>query len=140
MAGEINGTKVLIKKGGATIVGQMEATVTFNGTSIDISNKSTQDWVTLMDGELSGKQWVFTGTMIYNNDTVYRQVRADAITGALGTYSISYTGSGTTTDESLTGTFLPNGLSDSLPMGDKVTTSITFSSSGEVTRIAASGG
>lgn len=137
MAGEINGTKVLIRKGGATIVGQMEATVTFNGTPIDISNKSTQDWVTLMDGELSAKQWVFTGTMIYNNDAVYRQVRADAIAGTLGEYSVTYTGSGTATDESLTGSFLPNGLSDTLPMGDKVTTSLTFSSSGVVTRVVA---
>lgn len=137
MAGEINGTKVLIKKGASTIVGQMEATATFNGTPIDISNKSTQDWVTLMDGELAGKQWVFSGTMIYNNDTVYRQVRADAIAGTMATYSIVYTGSGLTTDEDLTGTFLPNGLSDTLPMGDKVSTSITFSSSGVVARTAA---
>ena len=44
MAGEINGTKVLIKKDGSTIVGQMEATVTFNGTPIDISNKSYQGY------------------------------------------------------------------------------------------------
>jgi predicted secreted protein len=136
MAGEINGTKVLIKKDGSTIVGQMEATVTFNGTPIDISNKSQGDWVTLLDGELAGKQLQISGTLIYNSDTVYRQVRADALAGTQDTYTIEYT-SDATTDEAFSATFVPNGLSDALPMGDKVTTSITLLSSGTVTHTAA---
>ena len=136
MAGEINGTKVLIKKDGSTIVGQMEATVTFNGTPIDISNKSQGDWVTLLDGELAGKQLQVSGTLIYNSDTVYRQVRADALAGTQDTYTIEYT-SDATTDEAFSATMVPNGLSDALPMGDKVTTSITLLSSGTVTHTAA---
>jgi len=136
MAGEINGTKVLIKKDGSTIVGQMEATVTFNGTPIDISNKSQGDWVTLLDGELAGKQLQISGTLIYNSDTVYRQVRADALAGTQDTYTIEYT-SDATTDEAFSATMVPNGLSDALPMGDKVTTSITLLSSGTVTHTAA---
>ena len=136
MSGEINGTKVLIKKNGSTIVGQMEATVTFNGTPIDISNKSTNDWVTLLDGELAGKQLQISGTLVYNNDTVYRAVRADALTGTQDTYTIEFT-SDAATDEAFSASFVPNGLSDALPMGDKVTTSITFLSSGVVTHTAA---
>jgi predicted secreted protein len=136
MSGEINGTKVLIKKDGSTIVGQMEATVTFNGTPIDISNKSQGDWVTLLDGELAGKQLQISGTRVYNSDTVYRQVRADALSGTQDTYTIEYT-SDATTDEAFSATFVPNGLSDALPMGDKVTTSITLLSSGTVTHTAA---
>ena len=136
MAGEINGTKVLIKKDGSTIVGQMEATVTFNGTPIDISNKSQGDWVTLLDGELAGKQLQIAGTLIYNSDTVYRQVRADALAGTQATYTVEYT-SDATTDEAFSATMVPNGLSDALPMGDKVTTSITLLSSGTVTHTAA---
>lgn len=136
MAGEINGTKVLIKKDGSTIVGQMEATVTFNGTPIDISNKSQGDWVTLLDGELAGKQLQIAGTLIYNSDTVYRQVRADALAGTQATYTVEYT-SDASTDEAFSATMVPNGLSDALPMGDKVTTSITLLSSGTVTHTAA---
>jgi len=136
MAGEINGTKVLIKKDGATIVGQMEATIAFNGTPIDISNKSQGDWVTLLDGELAGKQLQISGTLIYNSDTVYRQVRADALSGTQATYTVEYT-SDATTDEQFSASFVPNGLSDALPMGDKVTTSITLLSSGTVTHTAA---
>ena len=136
MAGEINGTKVLIKKDGSTIVGQMEATVTFNGTPIDISNKSQGDWVTLLSGELAGKQLQIAGTLIYNSDTVYRQVRADALAGTQATYTVEYT-SDATTDEAFSATMVPNGLSDALPMGDKVTTSITLLSSGTVTHTAA---
>ena len=136
MAGEINGTKVLIKKDGATIVGQMEATVTFNGTPIDISNKSQGDWVTLLDGELAGKQLQISGTLVYNNDTVYRAVRADALSGTQDTYTVEYT-SDAVTDEQFSALFVPNGLSDALPMGDKITTSITLLSSGTVTHTAA---
>lgn len=136
MAGEINGTKVLIKKDGSTIVGQMEATLTFNGTPIDISNKSQGDWVTLLDGELAGKQLQIAGTLIYNSDTVYRQVRADALAGTQATYTVEYT-SDASTDEAFSATMVPNGLSDALPMGDKVTTSITLLSSGTVTHTAA---
>jgi hypothetical protein len=136
MAGEINGTKVLIKKDGSIIVGQMEATVTFNGTPIDISNKSQGDWVTLLDGEVAGKQLQIAGTLIYNSDTVYRQVRADALAGTQAVYTVEYT-SDATTDEQFSATMVPNGLSDALPMGDKVTTSITLLSSGTVTHTAA---
>ena len=136
MSGEISGTKVLIKKDGSIIVGQMEATVTFNGTPIDISNKSQGDWVTLLDGELAGKQLQIAGTLIYNSDTVYRQVRADALAGTQATYTVEYT-SDATTDEQFSATMVPNGLSDALPMGDKVTTSITLLSSGTVTHTAA---
>ena len=136
MAGEINGTKVLIKKDGSIIVGQMEATVTFNGTPIDISNKSQGDWVTLLDGELAGKQLQIAGTLIYNSDTVYRQVRADALAGTQAVYTVEYT-SDAVTDEQFSATMVPNGLSDALPMGDKVTTSITLLSSGTVTHTAA---
>lgn len=134
MAGELNGTQVLIKKGTSTIVGQMEATLTFNGTPIDISNKSHQDWVTLLSGELAGKQLQVAGTLVYNSDATYKQVRADALTGTQGDYSIVYGDTG----EAFSCKMVPNALSDALPMGDKVTTSLTFLSSGEVSHTAAS--
>jgi len=131
MAGEINGTNIFIQKGASPteIFGQMEATLTMNGTPIDISNKSLGDFVTLMDGEISSQQIVITGTMVYNVSDNYEAIKAEAFTGTQDDYSITFTGG-----ESYTGKFVPSGISDAIPHGDKVTTSVTFSSSGEVTR------
>lgn len=134
MAGEINGTNILIQKGAAPadIVGQMEATLTMNGTPIDISNKSYGDFVTYLDGEVSSQQITLTGTITYNSDSVYEAVRADAFTGTQDDYGVTFP-----SGEAYTGKFVPSGISDSLPHGDRVTTAFTLSSSAEVTRTPA---
>ena len=136
MAGEINGTNIVLVNGTGAIVGQMEGTLTFNGSPIDISNKSFLDNVTLLDGELAGKQLQFAGSIVYNDDTQYRKVRADSISGTQDTYTLTYASSATT-DEAFAASMVPNGLSDALPHGDKVTTSITFLSSGVITHTPA---
>ena len=129
MSGEINSTQVVISNTGGEIVGQMESTITFNGTPIDISNKSYEDWVTLMDGELAGKQLQVSGSMVFNSDATYKTVRADAFAGTLDTYTVTYATSGAT----LAASMMPNGLSDAAPHGDKLVSSITWLSSGVVT-------
>ena len=136
MSGEINGTAVLVENGVGVIVGQMEITAAWNGTPIDISNKSLGDYVTLLDGELGTKQLVISGTIVYNDDTNFRAMRADAIAGTQDTYTLTYT-SAATTDESYVCSMVPSGMSDAIPHGDKVATSITLSSSGTVTYTAA---
>ena len=136
MAGEINATNVIIQNGTGDIVGQMSMTLTYNGTPIDISNKSNNDLVTLLDGELAGKQLQFSGDLVYNDDTQYRKVRADAISGTQDTYTITYASSATT-DEAFSALMVPNGLSDALPHGDKVSTTMTFLSSGAITHTPA---
>ena len=130
MAGEINGTNILIQKGASPteIFGQMEATLTMNGTPIDISNKSLGDFVTMLDEEISSQQIVITGTMVYNVSANYEAIKAEAFIGKQDDYSITFTGG-----ESYTGKFVPSGISDAIPHGDKVSTSFTLSSSGEVT-------
>lgn len=137
MAGELNGTDVILQNGTGAIVGQMEMTMTFNGTPIDISNKSFGDFVTLLDGELAGKQMVISGTIVYNDDAQYRATRASAQTGTQDTYTLTYTGSGATTDEAFSASMVPHDMSDALPHGDKIATTITFSSSGTITHTAA---
>lgn len=134
MAGEENGTDVIIQKGvvPAEIVGQMSATMTVNGTPIDISNKSNGDNITLLDAELAGKQVVFTGTIVYNTDTVFKALKDEAFTGTQDDYIVTY-GSG----EAYAGKFVPMGISDELPHGDKIVTSFTLSSSGTITRTPA---
>ena len=129
MAGEINSTTVIISNTGGDIVGQMECTVTFNGTPIDISNKSYEDWVTLMDGELAGKQLQVAGSCVFNSDATYKQVRADSFSGTLDDYTVTYSASGAT----LAASMMPNGLSDAAPHGDKLVSSFTLLSSGVVT-------
>ena len=136
MSGEVNATNVVIENGTGEIVGQMEMTMTFNGTPIDISNKSAGDFIQLLDGELAGKQMQLSGTLVYNDDAQYRATRAAALVGTQDTYTVTYT-SDATTDEEFSATMVPNGLSDALPHGDKVSTTITFLSSGTVTHTAA---
>jgi hypothetical protein len=136
MAGELNGTNIVLENGSGVIVGQMEGTLTYNGSPIDISNKSLGDEVGLLDGELAGKQLQFAGSIVYNNDTEYAKIRADSLTGTQDTYTLTYT-SANTTDEAFSATMVPNGLSDAIPHGDKVTTSITFLSSGAITHTPA---
>ena len=134
MAGEINGTDIIIQKTATptAIVGQMEATMTMNGTPIDISNKSFGDFVTYLDGEVSSQQVVFSGSIVYNTDVNYEAMKAEAFTGTQDDYTITYP-----SGESYTAKFVPSGISDALPHGDKVTTSFTLSSSGAVTRTPA---
>ncbi len=136
MAGEINATNVILQNGTGAIVGQMEMTLTYNGTPIDISNKSNGDNVTLLNGELSGKQLQMSGTLVYNDDTQYRKVRTDSLDGTQDTYTVTYTSS-STTDEQFSCVMVPNGLSDALPHGDKVSTTLTFLSSGAITHTPA---
>tara|TARA_R110000796_G_scaffold175370_1_gene292399 strand:+ start:118 stop:534 length:417 start_codon:yes stop_codon:yes gene_type:complete len=136
MSGELNGTNIVIENSTGAIVGQMESTLTINGTPIDISNKSYQDFVTLMNAELSGKQLQLAGTIVYNDGANYAKVRADSLTGTQDTYKLIYV-SANTTDEMFEATMVPNGLSDAIPHGDKVSTSITFLSSGVYTHTPA---
>jgi hypothetical protein len=137
MAGEINGTQVVIENSSGAIVGQMEMTMTYAGTPIDISNKSFGDFITLKDGQLAGRQLSISGTLVYNDDPTYRKVKADSLIGTQDTYTLTYVGTAAT-DEAFSALMVPNGLSDAIPHGDKISTSITFLSSGAVTHTPAS--
>jgi len=137
MAGEINGTVVVLNNSTGEIVGQGDMTHTYGGTLIEISNKSFGDAVTYLDGENSNEQHIFAGEFTYNNDAQFRKARADAFSGTQDDYTMTYTGSGVVTDESFTGKFVPTGLSDTLSRGAKVATTLSFNSSGVVTIVAA---
>lgn len=137
MSGEMSGTAIVLNNTSGAIVGQGDFTHTFGGVPIEIGNKSNGDNVTYINGELSSKQHIFSGELTYNNDTQFRKVRADAFTGTQDTYTLTYTGSGTSTNESFSGLFVPTGLSDALPRGAKVATTLSFNSSAAVTIVAA---
>ena len=133
MSGEINGTAIVLNNTTGELVGQGDLTHTFGGTPIEIGNKSYGDNVTYLDGELSAKQHIFSGDFTYNSDAQFRKVRADSFSGTQDTYTLTYVGSGVATDEAFTGLFVPTGLSDTIGQGVKVTTSLSFNSSGVVT-------
>ena len=130
-SGEINGTPCIVQNGSGEIVGQGSLTHTYGGTLIETSNKSNGDAVTYLEGENATKQHIFSGDFIYNDDVQFRKVRADILSGASDTYTLTYV-SAATTDESFTGKFFPTGLSDALGMGVAVTSTISFNSSGDV--------
>ena len=130
-SGEVNGTACVVVNGTGEIVGQGSLTHTYGGTLIDTSNKSNGDAVTYLEGENATKQHIFSGDFIYNNDTQFRKVRADILSGSSDTYTLTYV-SDATTDEAFDGTFFPTGLSDSLGLGAAVTSTISFNSSGPV--------
>lgn len=137
MSGEINGTAIVVQDAVGEIVGQADFTHTFGGAPIEITNKSYNDTIVYLDGELTGKQHVFSGAITYNDDAQYRAMRDAAFAGTQITLTLTYVGSGAVTDESFTGQFVPTGLSDAIPMGGKVETTISFNSSGVVTRTPA---
>ena len=137
MAKELNGTAIVLNNTTGAIVGQGDFTHTFGGVPIEIGNKSYGDNVTYLDGELATKQHIFSGTITYNDNEQFRKVRTDAFTGTQDTYTLTYTGSGAVTDESFSGLFVPTGLSDAIPHGAKVETTISFNSSDVVTIVPA---
>ena len=135
-SGEINGTPCIIQNGTGAVVGQGSLTHTYGGTLIETSNQSNGDAITYMEGENAGKQHIFAGDFTYNNDVQFRKVRGDVFSGTSDTYTLTFISSATT-DESFSGTFFPTGLSDNIGMGAKVTTALSFNSSGDVTHVPA---
>ena len=132
MAGEINGTNAVLVNGTGEIVGQGAGTLTWIPTPIEISNKSNGDSVTLLDGEGAGKQFQYACEFVYNTETQFQKVSNDAFTNTMDTYTLTFPSAGTT-DESYTALMMPTGLSVAVPHGDKLTSSVTFLSSGNVT-------
>ena len=127
----INGTKALLYRvggGNQVIVGQIEITNGFTGAPIEVTSKSDSDFLRHMNGELSTKGYSLTGTIIYNNDAEFRRI-CDAIEdGTIESYMLDYT---TIEDDQLSFSGIPTARTDSVPMGDKITTSITILSTGE---------
>lgn len=136
MAGEVNGTVVVVNNATGAIVGQGDFTHTYGGQLIETTNKSSGDNVTYMSGENSGKQHVFAGDFVYNSDAQFRATRDAVFSVASEAYTLTYV-SDATTDESFTGQFFPTDMSDTISQGAAIRTALSFKSSGVVTRTAA---
>lgn len=135
MSGELNGTRALLLLGNggdfSSIVGQMELTSTFNGTPIDVSSKSDSDFAALLDGELSGKGLAVSGSLVYSSDTSYEAVRAAERSKQITDFRLSFNNNNEI-DLYLSG--IVHSVADSAPLGDKLTSSFTITSTGDVFR------
>jgi len=134
MANEINGTTCLLyRKTGPTtytaLVGQLEITANMLGNTIDVSSKNDNDFVKIMAGELAAKGQTVTGSIIYSSDAEYRNLRDLAFAGTNATFKVDFTGNDT---DAVFFIGIPTAMADALPIGDKVSTSITILSLGTV--------
>lgn len=133
--GKVKGSDYYIMTGTSgsetQLVGQLEGTMTIGGEPIDVTNKSSQDFIELFDGVTTSKQITFSGSLHYNSDAGFEAVRAAAFSGSHINAVIQCGASG----ETFTGNFQVSGVADTAPVdGTAVTTSVTFGSSGVVTR------
>jgi hypothetical protein len=142
MAGELNGTNVLLYRQGTSgfdeIMGQLEITTTYAGSPIPIDNKSFGDFVTYLDGELSTKQITLSGNMIYNGDSAFQQMRQDRYNADQVRYRLDYNG-----EKAIVLTGILDSKSDSLPQGAAAQMAFSIASSGvpqsEVTLLSSDG-
>jgi len=128
----LNGSKCIIKRNGSEIIGQMDASISFSGSLIQISNPSNNKWIEYLNAELTGRQLQVSGSITHNNNATYQQLRLDSQSAVKSTYTIEYM-----SGESFSAYFVPTGLTDASPAGDKLTSSFTLISSGAVARISA---
>lgn len=128
MANEINGTTCLLyRKTGPTtytaLVGQLEISATVLGNAIDVSSKDDNDFVKLIPDELGGKGQNVTGNIIYSSDAEFRAMRELAIAGDSAKFKIDFTGNDV---DAIYLIGIPTSMADALPIGDKVSTSLTI--------------
>lgn len=125
-----NGSKCIIWKDGNVLIGQLEASIAFQGSLVQLNNASTTPYISYLNNELVGRQLVVSGSIIYTNQAAYHAMRADAMSGRKSNYRVEYADG-----EEFTATFTPTNLADSFPRGNAAKSSFSLRSSGAVTRI-----
>lgn len=133
MAGEIEGTDIGVAvettPGGgiyANIGGISTSSFAFNHAIIDITNKSTAGWRSILP-EAGLKTVDVSLECLFSSDANFDIMKAAFNTGALLNYQIARGG------ELITGAYKIASWSESYPDNDKVTVSVTLNSSDEVT-------
>lgn len=134
MAGEQNGTKVFVAiEDEATpgtfnfVGGQTSHTLTLNNSPIDITNKSSQSFRELLEGE--GLQSCDLGLeLIYNSDDAYKQMRGQAQAKTSKKYQILIGA-----DTVLEGNFMVATFGETSPDNDKLTNTVALQSTGAFT-------
>lgn len=125
-----NGSKCIIWKDDNVLIGQLEASISFQGSLVQLNNASNSPYISYLNNELVGRQLVVSGPIIYNNQAAYQEMRQDAMTGRKSNYRAEYADG-----EEFSAAFTPSNLADSFPRGNAAQSSFTLLSSGAVTRI-----
>ena len=136
MAGELNGTDCVIAldvADNATFVaigGLTTNGLTLNNTPIDITNKSTGSWRTLLGSNSAGEglqAMSITGEVVFNSDAAFVAMKQMALDKTIKALEIDRGGS------AVTGDFMIASYAETSPDNDKVTATVTFESSGAIT-------
>lgn len=133
MAGELNGTDVALAvettPGGAIFAdvgGLVTNSFTLNNGGIDITNKSSASWRSLLAGE--GLQSAeLSAECIFNDDANFAIMKTSALDKTILNYEIDRGG------EAIAGAFMITSWAESAPDNDKLTVSISLMSSGPIT-------
>lgn len=127
--GIVNGTNVLLKtyvSGVQTVIGGLKAnSQTYNAELIDITNKSSGQFRSLLEGEgeLNADH---TCDVLFSSDAAYLTMRARYDAKTIDKYIVDYG------DKSEEYEFAVTSLADNVSKNEAVTSSITLTSSGDI--------
>jgi phage tail sheath gpL-like len=117
------------------IAGQLEGTMSKNGSAVEVTNKANGGKVTYLDGFVAGDQVSFAGTFTLTAETVQNTIKA-AIESGTQIPGVVQTGVGG--EKWQCDTWLVTGRSDSAAVNGVSVMSVTFNSSGAFTHTPAS--
>ncbi len=132
MANGINGGLCMVYSGAyaskAAIVGQGDASITHAGAPIEINNKSSGGWRVNLDGSTSTRAVDIAVDFTVSDDASVQTLITGAFAGTAATYTMDFV------DYYYEGTFTPVISTETAAKDTAATISVTFQSSGEVTR------
>ena len=134
IAGALNGTNVVLAIETAipdtyeAVGGLISNSTSGTNASIDITNKSSASWREILDGE--GLQTMdISAECIFSTDANFALLKAAWLSKTITKFQIARGA------EIIAGSFYVTAFNESSPDNDKVTASITMSSSGPVTGV-----
>jgi len=123
-----NGQKGLLRKtltnGTQMIIGGLVTnSQTFNREAIEVTNKSSEQYRTYLDGDEGTKSGEHSCSVLFSSDTAYRELRTDFLTGRISAYMVDFDG------DIANFRFKVTSMSDSAENNAAVSTDVTFQSS-----------
>ena len=85
-----DGTNVILSKGNDEIIGQMDMTINYTGSPIDLTNKALGRWRELRPEGLTEKQIIIDVSITFTSDATFKQIISDTETATGAVYKVSY--------------------------------------------------
>ena len=117
----------------ASVAGQLDGTMTKNGTAVEITNKANGGKITYLNGFVAGDQVAFAGTFTLTSEVVQNTIKAAIESGTHipGVVETAVGGEKWQCD-----TWLVMGRSDAAPVNGVPAMSVSFMTSGDFTYTA----